>query len=206
MSVALVVCCVLLCCVLACSCLTANMLLHTVRNAYILIDFGDFVDGSSSKVGTPYIQLLPTTQPALAHAEFVQTRLGGVDNTSSIQLLPAMNTTSSPDGDDGDDDSDGDGDESWWDKYKWYVIGGAAGLALLAALALSVCFVRRRRRAAGTAAYKALRDPASAPGGEPMFARYDPGSGVVQGRGQGGYVPAGAGYAPPGYAPPGQRY
>lgn len=194
-----------------------------VRNAYILIDFGDFVDGSSSKVGSPYVQLLSVTQPALAHQDFVQSRLGGVDNTSDFHLLPATNTTSDPDGDDDDSSSS----ESWWNKYKWYIIGGAAGLAVLV-LVLSLWGCSRRKKPA----YRQLNHPAPAGlDNEPMFARYQPGGSsmaVPQGRGQSharfnsesqggsmgggyagasaGYVPPGPGYAPSGYAPPRQRY
>ncbi|KAH9931102.1 acid protease [Epithele typhae] len=43
-----------------------------LRNAYLLIDFGDFVDGSLSKVGDPFIQLLSITEPVEAHNDFVQ--------------------------------------------------------------------------------------------------------------------------------------
>ena len=62
----------------------------TVRNAYILINFGDFVDGALAKVGDPYIQLLPLTDPAEAHRDFVQARLGGVDDAGSLHLLPVI--------------------------------------------------------------------------------------------------------------------
>lgn len=68
-----------------------------MRNVYILINFGDFVDGSTSSVADPYIQLLPTTNPALAHADFVTARLGGVDRTASqLPLLPLSQGKVSP--------------------------------------------------------------------------------------------------------------
>lgn len=50
-----------------------------MRNVYILINFGDFVDGSTPAVAAPYIQLLSTTNLTQAHADFVTARLGGVD-------------------------------------------------------------------------------------------------------------------------------
>ena len=56
-----------------------------VRNTYTLIDFGDFVDGSNSSVADPYIQLLPTTDRASAHADFVNVRLGGQDTPTRRQ-------------------------------------------------------------------------------------------------------------------------
>ena len=45
-----------------------------VRNVYLLINFGDFVDGSMNTTADPYVQLLSTTDPAAAHADFVSVR------------------------------------------------------------------------------------------------------------------------------------
>ncbi|KAL7281692.1 hypothetical protein ACG7TL_005010 [Trametes sanguinea] len=59
-----------------------------LRNAYILMSFGDFVDGSVTQAGEPYVQLRSLTDPAEAHEDFVQQRLGGVDTTGSQKLLP----------------------------------------------------------------------------------------------------------------------
>ena len=68
-----------------------------VRNAYLLINFGDFVDGSTSNTAAPYIQLLSTTTPSDAHADFVRTRLGGVDTTASqAPLVPPDQAQHSP--------------------------------------------------------------------------------------------------------------
>ncbi|KAH9007242.1 aspartic peptidase domain-containing protein [Lactarius hatsudake] len=53
-----------------------------LTNVYLLIDYGDFVDGTT-KTDDPYVQLLPMTDPAAAHADFVATRLSGKDTTSS---------------------------------------------------------------------------------------------------------------------------
>jgi hypothetical protein len=65
-----------------------------VRNVYLLINYGDFVDGTSSKA-PPYVQLLSITDPAAAHLDFVQTRLGGVD-TTGMQVFSAGQPASSP--------------------------------------------------------------------------------------------------------------
>ena len=59
----------------------------TVRNAYLLINYGDFVDGTTTKA-SPYVQLLSVTDPATAHQDFVTTRLGGVD-TTGMQVFTA---------------------------------------------------------------------------------------------------------------------
>jgi len=69
-----------------------------LRNAYALFDFGDWISDTTNDQGDPYIQLLSTTNPAQAHADFVKVRLGGVDTTGSAQwaLLPANETQHSP--------------------------------------------------------------------------------------------------------------
>ncbi|KAI0771201.1 acid protease [Trametes elegans] len=46
-----------------------------LRNAYTYINFGDFVDGSTSSTANPYVQMLPTTNDtAEAHQDFVKVR------------------------------------------------------------------------------------------------------------------------------------
>jgi hypothetical protein len=69
-----------------------------LRNALVLYDYGDFVDESSKDTGAPFVQLLPLTDPARAHATFVQKRLGGVDSTgaASKALLPPSQMQHSP--------------------------------------------------------------------------------------------------------------
>ncbi|KAJ7758112.1 aspartic peptidase A1 [Mycena maculata] len=69
-----------------------------LRNAYALMDYGDWVDDSSIDQTDPYIQLLPLTNLATAHADFVNVRLAGVDTTNSSQyaLLPASEQQHSP--------------------------------------------------------------------------------------------------------------
>ncbi|KAI5122015.1 hypothetical protein M0805_008007 [Coniferiporia weirii] len=70
-----------------------------LRNVYILINFGDFVEGSNSSVAPPYIQLLSTLNRTAAHLDFVNSRLGGVDTTGSqAPLLPPDQAQHSPSG------------------------------------------------------------------------------------------------------------
>lgn len=92
-----------------------------LRNVYILINFGDFVDDSAAAVADPYIQLLPTTNDtAEAHNDFVRVRLNREAN-------PSNDTRRAP----------------------WRTILLAIGLALLAlAFILGVISYIRRRRAA----------------------------------------------------------
>ena len=127
---------------------------HTVRNVYILIDYGDFVDGTSS-TADPYIQLLATTEPTEAHQDFVQVRLGGKDD-ANWQLLPASSTGSSPKA------------ESQFVrrvKYYWPIIAGVAGFLILVLILSCLCVRRRRRTNAGPfwrgrKSYRPLQDPA----------------------------------------------
>lgn len=65
-----------------------------VRNVYMLIDYGDFVDGTTKKA-PPYAQLLSLTDSAVAHSDFVQVRLDGVD-TTGMQVFTAERPVSSP--------------------------------------------------------------------------------------------------------------
>lgn len=75
-----------------------NPKISTVRNAYTLFDYGDWVDESSNDREDPYIQLLPTTDKTQAHNDFVQVRLNGVDTTDSPAqaLLPPGQGQKSP--------------------------------------------------------------------------------------------------------------
>jgi hypothetical protein len=58
-----------------------------VRNAYLYVNTGDFIDGSNI-TADPYLQLLSVTNDtAAAHRDFVQVRLGGNDTTISEGIL-----------------------------------------------------------------------------------------------------------------------
>lgn len=127
-----------------------------VRNAYMLINYGDFVDGASSKTADPYIQLLPLTADAAEkHSDFVQVRLMGVDSTSNFHLLPA--SVVPPD----NNKSSSDNDESFADKihpYLPYIIAGSALIGVAALIGIAMCIATSRRKR-----YRRLQDPA--PGG-----------------------------------------
>ncbi|KAI0696265.1 acid protease [Cytidiella melzeri] len=58
-----------------------------LRNAYLTVNFGDFVDGSVNNVADPYIQMLPLTNDSSAvHNDFVKVRGGSrsVDTSESF--------------------------------------------------------------------------------------------------------------------------
>jgi len=69
-----------------------------LRNTYTLLDYGDFIDGSSNDRGSPFVQLLPLTDVNTAHNDFVRSRLNGNDTTGnpSKVLLPASQCQRSP--------------------------------------------------------------------------------------------------------------
>jgi len=126
-----------------------------LRNVYILIDYGDFVDGTSN-TANPYIQLLATTNDlAEAHQDFVNTRMGGKDD-ASWQLLPPSSMGSTPKS------------ESQFVrriKYYWPIIAAVGGFLIL--LILVTCLCMRRRKKAGSRpfwrgkkSYQPLHDPA----------------------------------------------
>ncbi|TDL23433.1 acid protease [Rickenella mellea] len=119
-----------------------------MRNTYTLINFGDFVDGSSTSVADAYIQLLSITNVTDAHSDFVKIRLGGVDTTGTqALLLPAGATQSklettilSPDG--------AKHIKKLAKKTLWVIIALAALAVLGCAIfcSLMICLVKRLRR------------------------------------------------------------
>lgn len=121
----------------------------------MLINYGDFVDGASSKTADPYIQLLPLTADlAEAHADFVKVRLMGVDSTADFHLLPASVLPT-------DNNNSSDDDESFAEKvhpYLPYIIAGSALLGVAALIGVAMCVASSRRQR-----YRRLHDPA--PGG-----------------------------------------
>lgn len=68
-----------------------------LRNTYTYIDFGNFVQGGESS-DAPFISLLPITDRAAAHTDFVNIRMNGVDvsGDAAHALLPADQAKSSP--------------------------------------------------------------------------------------------------------------
>ncbi|KAF7298776.1 Peptidase A1 domain-containing protein [Mycena indigotica] len=124
-----------------------------LRNVYTLIDFGDFIADSKDKKADPYIQFLSITNPAKAHADFVRTRLGGIDTTTSFAA---------------NDSNKKDNNSTDTNRTIYYLI--AAGIVIgFALILLGVFIIRRRRSSKGS--YKPLHLPGAAPGGgaPPMY-------------------------------------
>ncbi|CCM01494.1 uncharacterized protein FIBRA_03548 [Fibroporia radiculosa] len=133
-----------------------------LRNAYILVDFGDFVPGSSSQAN-PYVQLLPLTTQEQGHVDFVQERLGGVDNTSALHLLPTPQTEYNG------GTSSSESLDAKVKPYLPYIIAGSTIVAILLMVVTLYVLSQRRHRE-----YQRLHDPA--PVGlhyeQPPFPRY----------------------------------
>ncbi|KAJ7668193.1 aspartic peptidase domain-containing protein [Mycena rosella] len=108
-----------------------------LRNVYTLINFGDFIADSKGKAD-PYIQFFSTTDPAEAHADFVQARLNGTDTT--INIFNA-NNTSPPDNDGGDDNSKS--------RTLYIIIAACVGGGLLLLILSAIFFKRSRSKPRG---------------------------------------------------------
>ena len=111
-----------------------------MRNVYLLINYGDFVDGTTNKA-PPFAQLLSLTDAAAAHSDFVQARLNGVD-TTGMQVFTANRPVSSP------AVSNSDGRQT----RKIVIYGVVAGSLILvfSAVTASIIMKRRRRRLSNT--------------------------------------------------------
>ncbi|KAF8342240.1 aspartic peptidase domain-containing protein [Cantharellus anzutake] len=149
-----------------------------LRNAYTLLNWGDFVDETSAARGTPYVQMEPMTGQAQAHKEFVADRLGGVDTTGDSKWKLSNTQKSSP-------VSKGERVQhivGFAERNK-IIIGVCAGIGLLIIVALiCLCCCRRRRsrkagagrsmlpanridlnRLSGEGRYRSMKDPRSVP-------------------------------------------
>ncbi|KAF7364913.1 Aspartic peptidase A1 [Mycena venus] len=118
-----------------------------IRNAYTLMNFGDWVDDSSTDRGDPYIQLLPLTDPAAAHADFVNVRLAGVDTTGSSQyaLLPADQMQHSPVS---AEEKKKKYEEMILSRWPYILVGCLVGVILIIALIVWRCCCRRKGKQA----------------------------------------------------------
>ena len=105
--------------------------LLAVRNAYLLINYGNFVDGTTTKA-PPYVQLLSVTDPTAAHQDFINSRLGGATPTD-VQTFATDTPDDVPHRDEG--------------KTRAIVIGSVlGGCAFLLSVVVAVYIVWRRRR------------------------------------------------------------
>jgi hypothetical protein len=157
-----------------------------LRNAYLLVNFGDFVDGAgATATADPYVQLLSVSNDSAAlHREFAKARSDGGGGPTHA---------------------------SWWLAHRGLVIGVAAGvLALLAVAAFTRAFLARRRTPKaqpGAGSYIPLGRPAPPAATDLHYQAppaYQPYSNNSPYAPLSGPPPSGA-YAPPSGPPPSQQ-
>ncbi|KAJ7451632.1 aspartic peptidase A1 [Mycena latifolia] len=114
-----------------------------LRNAYTLMDFGDWIDDSSVDRNDPFIQLLPLTDRTSAHADFVNARLAGIDTTGASQyaLLPAGQQQHSPVS---AAEKKAKYEEMVLSRWPYILVGCLVFVALLVALIVWRCCCRRK--------------------------------------------------------------
>jgi hypothetical protein len=154
-------------------------MLFLVSNVYLLLNYGDFIDGSTSSTSSPYAQVLSTTNPAQAHADFVKTRLGGTDTTGT------QHVNGSGSGSGSNKNSSG-----FFQKYRIPIFAVAAVGGILVFLG-AVYLVTRRRKPT----YRPLYDPA--PAAMPMQHVSGYNSGYNTGTPYPDHTQAGASYSDP---------
>lgn len=119
--------------VLFLACLGSDLLMSPVRNAYMLINFGNLVNAATPLTDTAYIQLLPITNATQAAQDFAKVRNGaGGVTADEIGNLFSPSTSSSS--------------NSRSSVAPW-LIGLVAGIGLLLILLITgiACCCRRRR-------------------------------------------------------------
>ena len=116
-----------------------------MRNVYLLINFGDFVDGKLNQTADPFIQMLSTTNDTSeAHSDFVKVRGSSQSWNPDSHSLAARIRAHLP-----------------------LVIGVAVGVVVLLLVAIAACCLRNRkvrRTPAGfmnfQSSYQPLHEPA----------------------------------------------
>ncbi|KAI0647783.1 acid protease [Trametes meyenii] len=113
-----------------------------LRNAYTYINFGDFVDGSSSSTADPYVQMLSTTNDtAESHSDFIKVRGNSPWTPTDATLVERLRARLP------------------------LIIGLAVGAGVLLLLAIAACCYysrrdKRRRGAFFRPTYQQLHEPA----------------------------------------------
>ncbi|KZT19519.1 acid protease [Neolentinus lepideus HHB14362 ss-1] len=119
-----------------------------LRNTYTLLDFGDFVKDASTDPGDPFVQLLPLTNNASAHTDFVQVRLNGVDTTGDAAhaLLPASQMQHSPET---EGEKKKEREEEILSRWPYILVGCLAFVLLCVGLCVWRCCCRRGKGVKG---------------------------------------------------------
>jgi hypothetical protein len=103
-----------------------------VRNAYLLVNCGDFVDGAAGKA-PPYVQLLSVTDPSAAQLDFVNARPDATTTDMRMYASESPDADAIPHRDHG--------------KMRAIIIGSVIGAcALLLSVIIIVYIAWKRRR------------------------------------------------------------
>jgi hypothetical protein len=122
-----------------------------LRSAYILINFGDFIDGSNN-TADPYIQLLATSNDASkVHSDFVKMRLNGENTTTTSNPSNSINSDLEVD----------NFTRTHQNTYKIAAFAAAGVLFLLGVCAVAYSWWNKRRSQKGGlgSSYRPLHDP-----------------------------------------------
>ncbi|EGN98610.1 hypothetical protein SERLA73DRAFT_89540 [Serpula lacrymans var. lacrymans S7.3] len=137
-----------------------------LRNAYLLVDLGDFVDGSNRTTAPPYIQLLSVTNATQASEEFAQQRKNGTSLLANDLLRKTTKSTGK--------------------KIAAWIIGVIVvcvviGLLLLGLCCMCLCRRRNNRNNAGpqqiwpvSQSYRSISDPTPQGADEMHLVHNDP--------------------------------
>ncbi|KAF8306322.1 acid protease [Clavulina sp. PMI_390] len=112
-----------------------------LRNTYNLFNWGDFVDDTAVSRNSPYVQMQSTTNMAVAHQQFVEMRMGGVDHTGDSQFKLLKNGQSSP----VPESERIQHLEGFAYRHRVAIAAGTVGAFILLLLLSTCCFIRRRR-------------------------------------------------------------
>ncbi|KAI0043884.1 acid protease [Auriscalpium vulgare] len=127
-----------------------------LKNAYMLINAGNSVDGSRKSTPEPYIQLLSITDPAKAHLEFVAARLNGNDTTPDAPtalLSGGAAAAATP----------ANMQDCFFQRHKTaLIILGIVGAGLLLLLLAAGIFATVKWHQAARRTYRPLHEPAPA--------------------------------------------
>ena len=119
-----------------------------VRNAYLLVNYGNFVDGGLNR-GNPYIQLLSVTDPTAAHADFVNVRLNGTEKPAPTQIDDALRTKLRPTVDLSQPNNSHANGSFMKEKIPIIIVSSIGGALILIGLIVAYClrdrFAKRRR-------------------------------------------------------------
>ncbi|TFK70924.1 acid protease [Pluteus cervinus] len=149
-----------------------------LRNVYMLVDYGDFVVGST-QLDDPYIQFLSTTDPVEAHSDFVKVRLNGVDTTSSQGHNAGTGSGSGA-------SPNSNGNDPGGSKSKMAVIAIVAGVVAIAFGGLSgLIWLFRTRRVRNASKHQRLSGGNYTGFGMAMVSASGGGGGGAGGRGGG---------------------